>query len=150
MSRAWINIAFMIIVSGIGVLIGLTNLPGDWYAGLAKPAFNPPNWIFGPVWAILYILIGVAGARIWIRAKSSNVMIIWFAQMILNFSWSPTFFGAQNISAALLIILAMLALIIAFIVKARRIDKLASLYFIPYALWVSFAALLNLSLYLLN
>lgn len=150
MSRAWITIAFMAIVSGIGTLIGLANLPGDWYAGLIKPSFNPPNWIFGPVWAVLYILIGVAGARIWVRAKGSSVMLIWFLQMILNFSWSPTFFGAHNVDAALLIILAMLALIIAFIVKARRLDKLAALYFIPYALWVSFAALLNFSLYLLN
>jgi translocator protein len=150
MRNAWINLAFMAVTTGIGVLIGFANLPGDWYAGLAKPAFNPPNWIFGPVWSVLYVLIGIAGGRIWVRAKGSNAMLIWFLQMILNFCWSPAFFGMKNTGLALIIILAMLALIFAFILQARKLDKIATLCFAPYAAWVSFATVLNLSLYLLN
>ncbi|TWD55686.1 TspO/MBR related protein [Agrobacterium vitis] len=150
MRTAWINLAFIIITTGIGVLIGFANLPGSWYATLVKPAFNPPNWVFGPVWSVLYVLAGVAGGRIWQRAKTSNVMVLWFLQMALNFSWSPAFFGMQDIGLALVIILALLSLIFAFIWQARRLDKIATLCFVPYAAWVSFATVLNLALYLLN
>jgi translocator protein len=150
MRNAWINLAFIIVTTGIGVLIGFANLPGEWYASLVKPAFNPPNWIFGPVWSVLYVLVGVAGGRIWQRAKTSNTMTLWFLQMILNFCWSPAFFGMKNTGLGLVIILAMLALIIAFIWNARRLDKIATLCFVPYAAWVFFAMVLNLSLYLLN
>jgi len=150
MRNAWINFAFMAITAGLGILIGLANLPGDWYAGLSKPSFNPPNWVFAPAWSVLYVLIGIAGGRIWLRAKNSKAMLLWFLQMILNFSWSPAFFGLKSTGLGLIIILAMLALIIAFIWKARRLDKIATLCFVPYAAWVSFATLLNLSLYLLN
>ncbi|MBB4952970.1 tryptophan-rich sensory protein [Agrobacterium vitis] len=140
----------MAITTGLGILIGLANLPGDWYAGLSKPSFNPPNWVFAPAWSVLYVLIGIAGGRIWLRAKNSKAMLLWFLQMILNFSWSPAFFGLKNTGLGLIIILAMLALIMAFILKARRLDKIAALCFVPYLAWVSFATVLNLSLYLLN
>lgn len=150
MRNAWINLAFIAITTGLGVLIGFANLPGEWYAGLAKPAFNPPNWIFAPVWSVLYVLIGISGGRMWLRAKNSRAMLLWFLQMILNFCWSPAFFGQHSTGLGLIIILAMLAVIITFIWKVRRLDKISALCFLPYALWVSFATVLNLSLYLLN
>ncbi|MBB4009573.1 TspO/MBR family protein [Allorhizobium taibaishanense] len=150
MRNALTNLIFMIAVTGIGILIGLSNLPGDWYDGLVKPSFNPPAWLFGPVWTVLYVLIGLAGARIWRRARRSKAMTLWFGQMILNFLWSPAFFGQQSTGLGLIVILPMLALILAFLWQVRRFDKVALACFIPYAAWVGFASVLNGALFLLN
>ncbi len=146
--RHWYGaLAFTIAVVAIGVMIGLLNLPGEWYAGLNKPWFNPPNWLFGPVWTILYALIGFAGWRTW---PDPSLRTVWLIQMLLNFAWSPLFFGAHHVGAALAVILALLAAILAFVWKARRVDPLASGLFLPYAAWVAFASLLNGALWRLN
>ncbi|MGQ7378965.1 TspO/MBR family protein, partial [Streptococcus suis] len=83
-----------------------TNLPGGWYAGLNKPPFNPPNWIFAPVWSIVYVLIALAGARTSERAPRSRAMGLWAAQMVLNFTWSPVFFTWHRTGLALIVIAA--------------------------------------------
>ncbi len=109
--RHWYGaLAFTIAVVAIGVMIGLLNLPGEWYAGLNKPWFNPPNWLFGPVWTILYALIGFAGWRTW---PDPSLRTVWLIQMLLNFAWSPLFFGAHHVGAALAVILALLAAVCA-------------------------------------
>jgi translocator protein len=141
---------FLVLTVGGGLGIGLFTLPGEWYMNLVKPSFNPPNWIFGPVWTALYIMIGVAGWRIYVKDPSGSAMKIWWVALALNFIWSPTFFGAQMLGLALFIILMLLAAIIAFIVRARGIDSTAALLFAPYVAWVGFASFLNGSLYLLN
>jgi tryptophan-rich sensory protein len=141
---------FILLVLGGGTLIGLMTLPGEWYAGLAKPPFNPPNWIFAPVWTLLYIMVAVAGWRTWQRGPRSAAMAVWFIQLALNFVWSPVFFGAHRIGAALAVIVALLATIIAFIVMAWPRDRFAALLFTPYAAWVGFATLLNGALWYLN
>ncbi len=142
--------AFLILVVGGGLTIGLFTLPGEWYAGLAKPVFNPPNWIFGPVWTILYLMIAVAGWRIYEANHSSAAMKLWWAALVLNFVWSPSFFGAQQLGLALAIILSLLVVILAFILTSQKIDKPASLLFVPYAAWVGFASLLNGAIFMLN
>ncbi len=141
---------FIGLVLGGGTAIGYLTAPGEWYAELNKPAFNPPNWIFGPVWTTIYILIGVAGWRIWHKDRGSLAMKLWWAQLVLNFLWSPTFFSLHQIALALAIILPLLAVILAFIATSRKIDGLAALLFVPYAAWVSFASLLNASILALN
>ena len=141
---------FIALVLGGGTLIGLMTLPGEWYAGLAKPPFNPPNWIFAPVWTLLYIMVAVAGWRTWQRGARSTAMTVWFIQLALNFIWSPVFFGAHRIGAALVIVAALLATIIAFIVICWPRDRAAALLFTPYAAWVAFATLLNGALWYLN
>ena len=141
---------FLILTVGGGLAIGLFTLPGEWYAALVKPSFNPPNWIFGPVWTALYVLIGIAGWRIYQRDPSGPAMKLWWLALALNFIWSPVFFGAQQLGLALVIILAMLVAILAFIFKARATDQPSALLFVPYAAWVGFASLLNFALYLLN
>jgi translocator protein len=141
---------FLVLTVGGGLGIGLFTLPGEWYASLVKPSFNPPNWIFGPVWTALYIMIGVAGWRIFVKDPSGAAMKIWWAALALNFIWSPTFFGAQQLGIALMIILALLASILAFIATSRSADKPASLLFVPYAAWAGFATLLNGALFMLN
>ena len=141
---------FLLLVVGGGVAIGFLNAPGEWYAGLAKPPFNPPNWVFAPVWTVLYVLIAVAGWRTFERDRSSRPMKLWWAQLVLNFLWSPVFFAAHRIGLALLVILLLLAAILAFPVMSWRQSRVAVWLFAPYAAWVAFAAVLNGSIWLLN
>lgn len=140
----------IVIVVSAGLLSGLANMPGDWYQTLEKPFFNPPAWLFGPVWTTLYVLIGIAGGRIWMRAPKSAAMQLWFAQLAANVLWSPAFFGLQNPELGLVVIAAMLVTITGFMIKARPIDRVATWLFIPYLAWVGFASLLNLSIALMN
>jgi len=149
--RAWLLLAaFLVIVVGVGGLIGTQNIPGAWYQSLAKPPFNPPNWIFGPVWFALYVMIAVAGWRIFLAQPKSTAMLLWLAQMLLNWAWSPTWFGAQLIWPAFAIIAALWLAIIGFILVTWKQDRLAAWLFVPYLAWVSFASLLNLSIGILN
>ena len=141
---------FVLLVLGGGTAIGLYTLPGEWYAGLVKPSFNPPNWIFGPVWSVLYVMIAISGWRLWENHRKSGAMAVWWIALSFNFLWSPVFFGAQSPATALAIILTLLALIITFITLARPLDKVAAWLFVPYAAWVSFATLLNASIWWLN
>ncbi|MER8902375.1 TspO/MBR family protein [Mesorhizobium sp. M0772] len=141
---------FLILVLGGGLLIGYATLPGEWYASLAKPPFNPPNWVFAPAWTLLYVLIAVAGWRTWERERAGAAMKIWALQLVLNFAWSPTFFGAKQMGPALVVILALLASIALFIATVWNRDRVSGWLFAPYALWVAFATLLNASLLLLN
>ena len=141
---------FLLIVLGGGLAIGYATLPGDWYAGLAKPAFNPPNWVFAPVWSLLYICIALAGLRIWRADEIAPLKPLWICQLILNFLWSPVFFGLRLPGPALVVILALLAIILLFIARAWNRDRIAAWLFIPYAAWVAFASLLNAAIVRLN
>jgi len=141
---------FLLVVIGVGGLIGTQSIPGPWYEGLNKPPFNPPNWIFGPVWFTLYVLIAVAGWRTFVRDRSGAAMKFWYGQMVLNWAWSPVWFTLQLIWPAFAIILLLLVAIIGFIATVRHGDRLPALLFVPYLAWVSFASLLNLSIGILN
>lgn len=141
---------FLALVLGGGLLIGFVTAPGEWYTQLAKPAFNPPNWIFAPVWTAIYVLIAVAGWRIWQHERAGLPMKLWWAQLGLNFVWSPTFFSAHQIGLALVVILALLTAILAFIATSWRQDRVAAWLFAPYAAWVAFASLLNELIFMLN
>ncbi len=150
MPRFLIHLLFVVLVLGCGLLIGINNVPGEWYQSLVKPSFNPPNWIFAPVWSILYVIIGFVGARTFMDHRQSAAMRLWVAQMIFNFAWSPLFFGAHEIALALIVIIALLISISAFIVASRRQDYLSAVLFVPYLAWVAFATLLNTSIFLMN
>ena len=150
MNRILIHILFIVIVLGCGLLIGINNIPGEWYQSLVKPSFNPPNCIFAPVWSILYIIIGLVGARTFLNHRRTAAMRFWVAQMIFNFAWSPLFFGFREIAMALIVIIALLISIVGFIVVSRKQDDLSALLFVPYLAWVAFATLLNTSIFLMN
>jgi tryptophan-rich sensory protein len=149
-NRAVSLVLFFVLVLGGGLAIGFVTAPGGWYAGLNKPAFNPPPWLFGPVWTVLYVLIAIAGWRIWHSDRNGRAMQLWWAQLALNFLWSPVFFGAHQIGLALGIILILLATILGFIATAWRLDRWAAWLFVPYAAWVGFASLLNGSIWMMN
>ena len=149
--KRWIAfIGFLVFVVGGGLVIGFLTVPGEWYAQLNKPAFNPPNWIFAPVWTVLYVMIAVAGWRTFERNRSDWSMRSWWSQLGLNFLWSPVFFTAHQIGAALLIILLLFVAVIGFIVMSLRQDRVAAWLFAPYAVWVMFASMLNGAIWLLN
>ncbi|TWB06957.1 TspO/MBR family protein [Bradyrhizobium stylosanthis] len=143
-------LVFVVGVVGIGWLIGATNLPGAWYASLAKPGFVPPNWAFPVAWTILYIMIAVAGWRTFRRDPSGKAMWVWFAQLALNFAWSPVMFTMHQIGAALVILVGLFMTIVAYIVIETSRDKLAAALFVPYAAWVAFAGTLNAAIWRLN
>lgn len=150
MSRAPSLILFMGLVLGGGLALGYLTAPGEWYAGLRKPPFNPPAWIFGPVWTGLYVLIAIAGWRVWERGRTGWPMKLWWVQLALNFLWTPVFFSAHQIGAALVVILLLLAAVLGFILSGQQLDRVAAWLFIPYAVWVAFASLLNGSIWVLN
>lgn len=142
-----IHALFILAVFAAGGAVGAANLPGDWYQGLQKPWFTPPNWVFGPVWSVLYVLIGWVGAR---KALYGGERVLWVMQMAFNLLWSPVFFGMQSPLGGMVVIAGMLATIIAFIAREWSRDRLSALLFLPYALWVSIAAALNLAILALN
>lgn len=141
---------FLAVVIGVGALIGVSTAPGEWYASLNKPPFNPPNWLFGPVWFALYVLIAIAGWRTFLAEPNGLGMKLWYGQMALNWLWSPVWFSLHLLWPAFVVIIAILALILAFIANRWDRDRISAGLFVPYALWVGFASLLNLSIAVLN
>lgn len=143
-------LVFVVGVVGVGWLIGATNLPGAWYAGLAKPGFVPPNWAFPVAWTILYVMIAIAGWRTFRRGPGSRAMLVWAIQLALNFAWSPVMFTMHQIGAALVILIGLFVAIVTYIGLEMSRDKLAAALFVPYAAWVAFAGVLNAAIWRLN
>ena len=151
LKHGWPALAvFLLIVIGVGSFVGALTAPGTWYAGLEKPFFNPPNWIFAPVWTLLYVCIAVAGWRLWSQDRQGLPMKLWFGQLVVNWIWSPVFFSLQLLWPALAVLLVMWALILGVVLTAARTDRTASFLMLPYLAWVSFAGLLNASVAWLN
>jgi tryptophan-rich sensory protein len=139
-----------------GVIGGLftASSVGTWYATLTKPSFNPPNWLFSPVWITLYFLMGVALFLVWRQGLQTEgvkiALIVFGLQLALNTLWSLLFFGLKMPLLAFIEILILWCLILITILKFKKISKLAGLLLVPYLLWVSFAAVLNFFLWHLN
>jgi tryptophan-rich sensory protein len=155
----WVSVAALVGFVLVAQLAGLIGLPftdraiGGWYDGLDKPAFNPPGWVFGPVWTTLYLLIGVAAWRIWRRAEAADrecALSWWGIQLVLNAAWTPLFFGARAPWVALVEIVVLWVAIVVTTAQFRRIDTVAALLMVPYLAWVSFATVLNASIAWLN
>jgi translocator protein len=133
--------------------IGSRWMPGAWYDALIKPSFNPPDWIFAPVWTLLYVLMGVAAWRVWKGAGFAGAGValgLFVGQLCLNALWSYIFFGAHSLGTALAEIVLLWCAILATIMMFRKVDRFASILLVPYLMWVSFAAVLNLQLWRLN
>ena len=148
--RSALVLVGFILVTFCAPLAGMFSPPGDWYASLNKPAWNPPSWIFGPVWTALYLMMAVAAWLVWRRDGWRQPLRLYFTQLLLNAAWTPVFFGAQEIGWALAVIVALWAAILCTLLAFRRVSKLAAWMMVPYLAWVSFAAVLNFTLWRMN
>lgn len=146
-----IGVCFLAAAAGSAFTMESIN---TWYVTLNKPFFNPPNWVFGPVWTLLYLLMGISLYLVWItktgKEKKRQAITLFFIQLGFNVLWSILFFGLKSPSAALLGIIVLWMAIILTIRNFLGVSKLAAWLLIPYLAWVSFATILNLSIFLLN
>jgi len=135
----------------IGSFFTSSSIP-IWYTALNKPFFNPPNWIFGPVWTLLYVLMGISLYIVWTKGfKKNKEAIIWFAaQLILNILWSILFFGLKSPLLAFVEIILLWIAILITLIKFYKVSKQSAYLLIPYLAWVGFAAILNFSIFYLN
>ena len=147
--------ALLVLSAAVAVVSGAATVHsvGTWYPTLTKPSFNPPNWLFGPVWTVLYIAMAVAAWRVWRLRGQVNIVPalgLYAGQIALNFAWSLIFFGLHHIAAALVDIVALLLVLAATVWAFWKTDRIAGLLMVPYLAWVSFAALLNFAIWRLN
>lgn len=147
-----VSVLFTVGIGSLGGLFTISEIPG-WYAGLQKPSFNPPNWLFGPVWSMLYLLMGISFYLIWKQPVSAvrNVGLTLFViQFILNFFWSILFFNQHMIAAALLEMVFMWIFILLTMIWFAKLSPTASWLLLPYLCWVSFATVLTAAIWKLN
>ena len=152
-----IKLIIAIVISELAGIIGsiftVSAIP-NWYATLAKPTFNPPSWIFGPVWTTLYALMGIAAFLVWKkgldRRDVRKALLVFGLQLVLNASWSIVFFNLESPAWALINVIALWLAIIWTMVLFYKISKPTIWLLLPYILWVSFAAYLNYSIWTLN
>jgi len=146
----------ILICQGAGAIGSLFTSPAisTWYATIQKPSFNPPNWIFAPVWILLFILMGLSLYLIWSKGfkyKGTKIAIfIFFVQLILNILWSILFFGLQSPLFALIEIIILWFAILLTIISFYKVSKIAAYLLLPYIIWVSFASVLNFSILIIN
>jgi tryptophan-rich sensory protein len=155
--RRWLWLAFWLAMClGVGFAGSLLTAPKipTWYAGLTKPSFNPPNWIFAPVWTFLYVTMAVAVWRVATGPADTDMrrraVLTFSGQLGLNAIWSPAFFGLESPLLALFIILALLSALVLTVAVFLRIDRIAGILLLPYLAWVAFAAVLNAAIVVLN
>jgi tryptophan-rich sensory protein len=149
----WLGLGFWLALSFTPAWIGSFFPPGEWYAHLVKPALTPPGWVFGPVWTLLYALMGAAAWLVWRLHSLAGAILplsLFLLQLVLNALWTCAFFGLKNPGLALLNIVALWLAILATLIAFRRYYQPAGQLLIPYLLWVSFAVYLNLQFWRLN
>ena len=133
--------------------LGAVFMPGEWYAALKKPAWNPPGWVFGPVWSALYTMMAVAAWLVWRQGgwgKQRKPLLMFLAQLALNAFWTPLFFGLHQPGVAFAEIILLWLAILATLLAFWPVNRAAFWLLVPYLAWVSFAAVLNGTLWRLN
>ena len=145
-------VLFLIVVFSVSVIGGLftASSVGTWYEGLAKPSWRPPNWLFGPVWTILYAMMAVSAWLVWKRAGFGSALLMFAVQLLINGIWSPVFFGAQSLGGGLVVIVALWFAIVGTIAMFWPVSLAAALLLLPYLAWVSFATVLNAAVWRMN
>jgi benzodiazapine receptor len=156
MRKLGFAVVAVVLVAAVSISGQLATFPNlsPWYAGLAKPAFNPPNWVFGPVWTALYALMAYSVWRILLLPRQTTgrglALGLFVLQLAMNAAWSWMFFGARSVGLGLINIGPQLIVVLATIVAFHRLDRLAAWCLVPLAAWVGFASLLNFALWRLN
>jgi benzodiazapine receptor len=139
-----------IVLTFLAPLAGAFTPPGAWYQTLNKPSWNPPPWIFGPVWTLLYLGMAVAAWLVWKRGRQGQALRLYVVQLALNTAWTPVFFGAHQLGAAFIVIVCMWIAIFLTQRAFQAVSRPAGLLLVPYLAWVSFASVLNFTLWRLN
>lgn len=145
-------IVLTVVLGAVGGLVTAAEIPA-WYAGLNKPSFNPPNWLFGPVWTMLYLLMGISCFLIWklpVTAQRNKALGLFIIQFVLNFCWSFIFFGMHELGWALIEMGVLWIAILLTIIHFAKLSKTAAWLLVPYIAWVSFAFILNAAIWKLN
>lgn len=151
-ARLLISLLIPLLCGGVAGFFTAEAIP-EWYSTLRQPSFNPPNTVFGPVWTLLYLLMGYSFFRIWslpLTSERTKAMRIYFVQLFLNFGWSFLFFFFQEIGWALIDILVLWLAIFYMLIRFYPLDRFSTFLNIPYLLWVTFATALNIAYYQLN
>lgn len=151
--RAVLALAGWLLLCFAAAAMGGLFPPGDWYASLKKPDWNPPGWVFGPVWTALYVMMAVAAWLVWRRGgwtRQGRPLALFLVQLVLNAAWTPLFFGLHRAGLAFTGILLLWLAIAATLLAFRPVSRTAMLLLVPYLAWVSFAAVLNFTLWRLN
>ncbi|MEJ5056766.1 MULTISPECIES: tryptophan-rich sensory protein TspO [unclassified Pseudomonas] len=136
-----------LLACGAAASTGILFKPDQWYESLAKPGFTPPNWVFPVAWTTIYLLLAWAGYRLSLMPGSQLVLALWAAQIALNTLWTPVFFGAHRLFAAMLILAVLWLVVAAMVVLAMRLDVITGLILFPYLAWLCVAAALNFSIW---
>ncbi len=148
--RSVLALAGLTLVTFCAPLAGMISPPGDWYASLNKPGWNPPSWVFGPVWTALYLMMAGSAWLVWRRDGWRRPLWLYFTQLALNAAWTPVFFGAREIGWALVLIVVLWLAILVTLLSFLRVSRVAGGMLLPYLAWVSFAAFLNFTLWRMN
>jgi translocator protein len=146
----WVVLAVCFALTALAATTGGLFRPGAWYAALVKPSWNPPNWLFAPVWTVLYIMIAISGALAWRAGASQRTMIFWVLQLVLNAAWTFLFFELQRPGLALIEIVCLWLAIAMYARGVVNVERRSALLVQPYLAWVTFAAALNAALWWLN
>ena len=149
----YLSLLILLLVTFIAPVIGsyVTSVFKEpWYSEIIQPSFNPPSWVFPPVWSTLYVMMSIAIWRVWIAFFNSRILKLYFFHLFFNCIWSIIFFGFHQIALALINIIVILFFIIILMKEYLKIDKLSFYLMIPYFLWSSFALVLNASILFLN
>lgn len=147
---ALMTFLILLLACAAAAATGILFAPGPWYEGLRKPGFTPPNWVFPVAWTTLYVLIAWAGARLSALPGAGLVMALWAAQIALNTLWTPVFFGAHRMGLGLAVIAVLWLVVACLMVAAFRLDIWAGVMLLPYLVWLTLAAALNLQIWRLN
>jgi translocator protein len=148
----WFGLLLWLLLPLLAGAFGSQFQPGAWYAALDKPSWNPPSWVFGPVWTVLYIMMGVAAWLVWDRYRGAarTALAVFVVQVVFNGLWSYLFFGLQSPALAFAGIVILWSLIVTTLVLFWRARTVAGVLLLPYLAWVSFAAVLNFTIWQLN
>jgi benzodiazapine receptor len=152
-TRRWLALGGWVLLCFTAAALGGLFMPGEWYASLKKPSWNPPGWVFGPVWTALYAIMAVAAWLVWERGgfvAQRRPLALFLAQLFLNAAWTPLFFGLHRPGIALVEIVLLWLAIAATLAAFHPVSRVAAWLLAPYFVWVSFATMLNLALWRLN